>query len=529
MDTVNQKQPPGPQMRRGYYGDDHELFRQNSSLDLKYPFPQPHLFPPSLSVRGGPLKMPSSFPLDGNMGQDSQATDPRYVPQDFVLLARELEDKRYKNHYGFLGSQGQGTASLNNGINPPPGMNAFSNGAGATSFNVLNLPPAAAPVYAKTPGPDGLVAPIPPLHVQHEHSSKEDADMPETGENTIHSKCSRCKKDFVQRLSAPQDNGKGKSSEPKIFKLCFHCRDLQRQRSRRWQMKTKDKQGACRRCGSEIPVDQQRFVLCPQCRKSLRIRKANRAAQGRCVHCSGPISSLIIKDDSADGDSSEEPESRRSSEAGSFKVCQRCRENDKIRRNNLERMGNCNRCAKALDPDEQGRHKVCFTCRQKKKKQGGVPPFGAGDAPAGVQMHMSQGTQMLSGTQHMQQPPLLQPGQALHHASQMGSQNPGSHMHDMGQNVMVPSMNYVPMEQNTMLMHPGAGGYNGAGVSVPLQEMHMGYAQQMQPMVQGSGDMYKPPMTQLPLLQPHMDLGYQQFMGYPPVGRNGLHYSSNRM
>lgn len=179
--------------------------------------------------------------------------------------------------------------------------------------------------------------------------------------------CTRCKKDFDQPLIIPHitdaDQGISKPlAEPKIFKLCPHCRSLQRQRSRRWQKKTKDKSGACRRCGAEIPTDAKRFVLCPDCRKNLRGRKASRAAQGKCVHCSGPLDSSILPG---------EDKSNKVSKAGNFKVCQRCRENDKIRRTNLERLGNCNRCAKPLEQQDVGKHKVCSACRTKKKKPDG--------------------------------------------------------------------------------------------------------------------------------------------------------------
>ncbi|GMG30948.1 unnamed protein product [Ambrosiozyma monospora] len=142
--------------------------------------------------------------------------------------------------------------------------------------------------------------------------------------------CSRCKKVFPQ-------------TGPKPFKLCAHCRELQRQRSRRWQNKTKQKTGACRRCGVKMTLENSEFVLCEHCRMSLRSRKANRAAHGRCVHCSGP----------------KEDDDR-------FKVCLRCRQNDKIRRTNLEKLGACNRCAQPLIDQDQG-HKVCGKCRSKKK------------------------------------------------------------------------------------------------------------------------------------------------------------------
>ncbi|KAH3662095.1 hypothetical protein OGAPHI_006276 [Ogataea philodendri] len=157
--------------------------------------------------------------------------------------------------------------------------------------------------------------------------------------------CTRCKKDFVQR---PE----------KQFRLCLHCRELQRQRSRRWQMRTKEKQGVCRRCGIEIPPEQAQFVLCEHCRMSLRSRKASRAALGKCVHCSGPNDSV----------------------EGKFKVCSRCRQNDKIRRSNLEKIGACNRCAQPLNDSDRD-HKVCERCRTKKKR-GAVSPAAVAQRPS---------------------------------------------------------------------------------------------------------------------------------------------------
>lgn len=242
---------------------------------------------------------------------------------------------------------------------PEPGASDNSNGNGANADEK-----------------QGLITPIPPLHIQQQlvnsdlkpvipspqqqqqpqpHPQQQHQRQPH---NILRSSCSRCKKDFDQHIIIPQSNELSKPIvEPKIFKLCQHCRDLQRQRSRRWQKKTKDKHGACRRCGSEIPPDQQKFVLCPSCRQNLRTRKANRAAQGKCVHCSGPLDSLIITNNKTSPKTS-----------GQFKVCQRCRENDKIRRTNLEKMGNCNRCAKTLDIADQGKHKVCLSCRNRKKR-----------------------------------------------------------------------------------------------------------------------------------------------------------------
>jgi Skp family chaperone for outer membrane proteins len=145
------------------------------------------------------------------------------------------------------------------------------------------------------------------------------------------SKCNRCKKDFAQM-------------EPKSFKMCEHCRMLQRQRSQRWKVKTKQKEGVCKRCGTTLPLDlNNKFVLCEHCRNMLRNRKANRFLEGKCVHCSGP-----------------------NSEDGIYKVCMKCREKDKIRRLTLEQEGLCNRCSVAL-PKEQNGHKICLPCRIKKK------------------------------------------------------------------------------------------------------------------------------------------------------------------
>ncbi|KAI5961371.1 uncharacterized protein KGF55_003994 [Candida pseudojiufengensis] len=229
-------------------------------------------------------------------------------------------------------------------------------------------------------------------HEDHQHQPLGE------GQQMVKSTCTRCKKEFFQPVIIPKANDNSGSSksltEPKIFKLCHHCRDLQRQRSRRWQKKTKNKQGVCRRCGSDIPFEERKFVLCPSCRQNLRTRKANRAAQGKCVHCSGPLdTSILHKDENGNiitenngsptlnnndlnnfnnnDDSTLSPIHDKKNSKNStttYKVCQRCRENDKIRRTNLEKMGNCNRCAKALDPSDYGKHKVCIDCRSRKKK-----------------------------------------------------------------------------------------------------------------------------------------------------------------
>ena len=212
----------------------------------------------------------------------------------------------------------------------------------------------------------GLLEPIPPLHVQQQMvNGKEKPHVSPTPQDSqlLRSSCSRCKKDFDQQVVISKEEQE-KSVNPKVFKLCQHCRELQRQRSRRWQKKTKEKVGVCRRCGNDIPIELQKYVLCATCRQNLRYRKANRAKQGRCVHCSGPLdTSILPNEDGSEGtDADGRPKTK------SFKVCKRCRENDKIRRNNLERLGNCNRCAKPLPEEEVGKHKVCRACRSKKRK-----------------------------------------------------------------------------------------------------------------------------------------------------------------
>ncbi|KAF7999402.1 hypothetical protein HF325_006078 [Metschnikowia pulcherrima] len=434
MEVSEPKSNTGPPLRRGPY-DEHDPFRQNT-LDLKYPFPQSHLFPPSLSIRSEPPKSAGPFLEAPSVHDHSQ----RYTPQEYVTLAREIDDKRYKGQFHYPSGAGQASMShLSNALHPP-GINLYNgSGAGAGSFRGLIIPPSVNHSMAK-PAEEKLVTPIPPLHVQQENSRKEELELTADGENVIQSKCSRCKKEFVQRLVKPAETGKAKTNEPKVYKLCFHCRDLQRQRSRRWQKKTKDKEGACRRCGSEIPLDQQK-------------------------------------------------------------------------RTNLERMGNCNRCAKALTPDEQGKHKVCFTCRQKKKKLSSISAFNPDSVNDGQSAPAPplQSSLLLHGPQH------LQPRHHLQNT--MHGPQPGQQMPEMAPNVMMPLMSFMPMEQGGMLMHPGMGGY------APPQD-HMAYGQ-MQHMPQGAGEMYKPP--QLPHLQPHVDQGYQQYIGYPPVGRNGLHYSNSRM
>lgn len=143
--------------------------------------------------------------------------------------------------------------------------------------------------------------------------------------------CNRCKRKFA-------------IIGDKVFKMCEHCRVLQRQRSKRWQRRTKQKDGVCTRCGTDLSEAASNYSLCQHCRDMLRSKKANRYLEGKCVHCSGP-----------------------NDEEGTFKVCRRCREKDKLRRLALEQEGLCNRCSYGLAKDEKG-HKICQSCRLKKKK-----------------------------------------------------------------------------------------------------------------------------------------------------------------
>lgn len=303
----------------------------------------------------------------------------RPVDPDVVVDQNQLQNQSLQNqnqsqnlHHGVYGT---GTGTNVNAYDIQP----FAAPTSSYARNVYPdvKPEPATPSYRPTGSPAAsprnaaahdLIKSIPPLHVQQQIVNNTPSDTASGLSNQLYqSNCSRCKKQFVQVVVMPNLSERTpKFGEPKIFKLCDHCRDLQRERSRRWQRKTKDRQGACRRCGTNIPADQQNFVLCPTCRRSLRDKKAVRAAQGRCIHCSGPLEAPIIsagvKEDTDDGH-------RRSvSSRMNYKVCVRCRENDRIRRTNLEMLGNCNRCAKAMAVDEIGKHKVCHACRVRKRK-----------------------------------------------------------------------------------------------------------------------------------------------------------------
>ncbi|RKP29683.1 hypothetical protein METBISCDRAFT_18077 [Metschnikowia bicuspidata] len=366
-------------MRRSFLPED--AASQQYNHDVKIPFPQAKYFPPRLSMRGIPLKAYGTLSNDApSSAPEVHLSDPRFLLQDV-----SYDDKRFKNYYGYAIQLLLALNPAGGGMIGMPNPNHAMTSAPMSMNGMVPHPHQQSSFPGKLEEFNGLVSPILPAQMLQ---IKEDEQRKTEAENQIQSKCSRCQKEFTQSLMVSKDLFLGKfGAEPKIFKLCDHCRDLQRERLRRWQKKAKEKQGACRRCGHVIPIEQQKYVLCPQCRRNLRMRKANRAAQGKCVHCSGPINFLIVGEDADENGRSP------SVVGATYKLCQRCRENDKIRRTNLERMGNCNRCAKALSTEEQGCHKVCLKCRQKKKKIGsvslhsgfpGVPSMVAIDGMQGV-------------------------------------------------------------------------------------------------------------------------------------------------
>lgn len=263
-------------------------------------------------------------------------------------------------------------------------------------------------------------------------------------QKSVASQCTRCKKDFVQVITVPKENNnsfnfKPSSGQSKVFKLCHHCRELQRQRSRRWQMKTKDKKGVCRRCGTEIPFNEQKFVLCPSCRLNLRTRKASRASQGKCIHCSSPMEDGFASDEiSLEESSSVDEYDKRSPKSTSFRVCQKCRGKDKLRRHNLQQMGYCNRCTKALSANDHGKYKLCADCRAKKKQYGNK-----GQQNSPPQMHymgpgqLKQGDQLNNG--YASQPASLQS-----YANQHYTPYPQYSSHNNNANVQLPFPSHQP-------------------------------------------------------------------------------------
>lgn len=111
------------------------------------------------------------------------------------------------------------------------------------------------------------------INVPHEENyvaAKKNTGTKNEG-NATTTPCLRCKKDFEQAMLYT------KLGKLRLFKLCLHCRELQRHRLARWQKKTKEKGGACRRCGTEIDSDE--FVLCLKCRQKLRHHKAQKRAE----------------------------------------------------------------------------------------------------------------------------------------------------------------------------------------------------------------------------------------------------------
>ncbi|EGW34283.1 uncharacterized protein SPAPADRAFT_70418 [Spathaspora passalidarum NRRL Y-27907] len=405
-----------------------------------------------------------------------------------------------------------GYYQLSNGFSQPP-ISVPYGGIQKPLYNLEYDDPNENPLSYNTDR--GLVVPIPPLHIQQQlvNSSdpiKQDINRIENlqngssriitqdmdGHQILQSNCSRCKKKFEEPLIVPKTKGESGTrflAEAKTFKLCQHCRDLQRQRSRRWQKKTKDKKGVCRRCGSEIPIEEQKFVLCPSCRHNLRARKANRAAQGRCVHCSGPLDSSILTNDdtlvsatsSKSSTSSEGSKDGERGRMGNYKVCKRCRENDKIRRTNLEKMGNCNRCAKALDPEDFGKHKVCAKCRSRKRKGSTSASSPTSSTIANSPILNNIGNTLMNSIPHtiavagmlpqeQSGMTILPPGTANASYPEMGGGQygvPFQHPH-YSQQQYVPVQSYGPQGQS----HPF--GLNQPGK--PLQYMPMNQQQQQQ-------------------------------------------------
>ncbi|KAF6014259.1 hypothetical protein HII13_000604 [Brettanomyces bruxellensis] len=139
--------------------------------------------------------------------------------------------------------------------------------------------------------------------------------------------CNRCKKTFAQMGT-------------RSYRNCMHCRKLQRGRSKRWQLKIRNKVGLCRRCGARLGPEEANYVQCRQCRSALRLRKHRRATEGKCVHCSGPNEDL----------------------SGKYKVCSKCRKREKLIREIRRQTGMCNKCGRLLSGADQG-FKSCKRCR----------------------------------------------------------------------------------------------------------------------------------------------------------------------
>ncbi|OBA23984.1 hypothetical protein METBIDRAFT_115782 [Metschnikowia bicuspidata var. bicuspidata NRRL YB-4993] len=112
----------------------------------------------------------------------------------------------------------------------------------------------------------------------------------EAPEETVVTQCNRCGKDFVQKKARDQKSARGKVGRvPRLYKLCEHCREMGKGRSRRWQMRTKEHGGLCRRCGAMLAGSDEPYVLCTKCRQAFRDRKVRRATEGKCVQCCEPM------------------------------------------------------------------------------------------------------------------------------------------------------------------------------------------------------------------------------------------------
>ncbi|KAM9892889.1 hypothetical protein OXX79_009713 [Metschnikowia pulcherrima] len=116
-------------------------------------------------------------------------------------------------------------------------------------------------------------------------------------EETIVTQCNRCDKDFVQKKAADQQSARGRVGRvPRLFKLCEHCREMGKGRSRRWQMRTKEHGGLCRRCGVVLGADDGQYVLCVKCRQAFRDRKLRRINEGKCISCCEPMKEEDMED-----------------------------------------------------------------------------------------------------------------------------------------------------------------------------------------------------------------------------------------
>lgn len=144
-------------------------------------------------------------------------------------------------------------------------------------------------------------------------------------EESVVTQCNRCEKDFVQKKARDQKSARGRVGRvPRLYKLCEHCREMGKGRSRRWQMRTREHGGLCRRCGLELETTDGEFVLCVKCRQAFRDRKHRRITEGKCIQCCEPLAEPItgsmaeqMAGPDSEGAGLEKPLQRR---------CQKCRE-----------------------------------------------------------------------------------------------------------------------------------------------------------------------------------------------------------